>query len=254
MQNAQHKLPILLYHRIVKSKADAGRQKIYVYEDQFRKQLAYLQKNKIQTITFNDLQGADPSTDFSNKIILTFDDGYEDNYSLLFPLLREFGFKAVIYLVTRLQRNEWGIREGETACPLLTRIQIKEMNDYGIEFGAHTCSHRALNHIDAEEANMEIHESKNDIEELLQQPVLSFAYPFGGINPDVKELVRKNGIPFALSTKTGPMNLFDDLMQIRRIEVRPGETLGSFANKAGGFYLTGRSIYTMLSTSNRIYY
>jgi peptidoglycan/xylan/chitin deacetylase (PgdA/CDA1 family) len=254
MTNAKHKLPILLYHRIVKSKADAGHQKIYVYEEQLRKQFEHLKKNNIQTITFRELNQATPSTDFNNKIILTFDDGYEDNYTLLFPLLKEFGFTAVIYLVTRLKRNEWGIKENEPACNLLSTAQIKEMDAFGIEFGSHTCTHQALNHLSIQEARVEIEDSKKDIEELLQKPILSFAYPYGGISPQVKELVKAAGIPFAISTKTGPMNWFDDKMQLRRIEIRPGESLGSFANKAGGYYLTKQSIYTILSTSNKIYH
>ncbi len=254
MKNEKHKLPILLYHRIVKNKSEVGKHKIYVFEKQMEQQLAYLKENNFSTITFKDLLQAKPDDDFSRKIILTFDDGYEDNYTLLFPLLKKYGFTAVIYLVTRLKKNEWDIAEGEPALPLLTAEQIAEMNDYGIEFGAHTCTHKALNEIKIDEAKGEIENCIADVKKLTGKNVVSFAYPFGGINKKVKELMRHSGVPFAVSTNTGPMNWYDDKMQMRRIEVRPGEALGSFKNKVSGFYLTKKSIYTLFSTSNKIKY
>ena len=106
MKNEKHQLPILLYHRIVKNKSEVGKHKIYVFEKQMEQQLNYLKQNNFSTITFKDLLQAKPDEDFSRKIILTFDDGYEDNYTLLFPLLKKYGFTAVIYLVTRLKKND----------------------------------------------------------------------------------------------------------------------------------------------------
>jgi peptidoglycan/xylan/chitin deacetylase (PgdA/CDA1 family) len=250
----QHKLPILLYHRIVRKSDAIGKHKIYVFEQQFEKQLAYLKENNFSTITFKDLLNAKPDEDFSKKIILTFDDGYEDNYTLLFPLLKKYGFTAVIYLVTKLHRNEWGIAEGEPACNLMTAAQINEMSDYGIEFGGHTCTHKALNEISIEHAKTEIEDCNIDVKKILGKDVHSFAYPFGGINKGVKTLMENSGVPFAVSTNTGPLNWYDDKMQIRRIEVRPGESLGSFINKASGYYLTKTSIYTLFSSSNKIKY
>ena len=253
-KDSKHKLPILLYHRVVKRSDKVGRHKIYVYEKQMEEQLVYLKANNFSTITFKDLLQAKPDEDFSRKIILTFDDGYEDNYTLLFPLLKKYGFTAVIYLVTKLQRNEWGIAEGEPVCNLMTAAQIKEMSDYGIEFGGHTCTHKPLNEIDLNDAKNEIENCISDVENLLQKKVLSFAYPFGGINKDVKELMRNSGVPYAVSTNTGPMNWQDDVMQMRRIEIRPGEGLGSFKNKVNGYYLNKKSIYTLFSSSNKIKY
>ena len=109
-----------------------------------------------------------------------------------------------------------------------------------------------MNEIELTEAKNEIENCVNDVKNLLQKDVLSFAYPFGGINKNVKELMLNSGVPFAVSTNTGPMNWQDDLMQIRRIEIRPNEALGSFKNKVSGFYLTKKSIYTLFSTSNKI--
>lgn len=131
-----YEISILLYHRIVKSRREGGKQNIFVTEKRLRKQLEYLKKNGYQTITFSDLENYS-SDNLYKKIIITLDDGYEDNYTLLFPLLKEFGFTAVIFLVTGFSQNEWGIKEGEPAHSLLNIAQIKEMDAYGIEFGGH---------------------------------------------------------------------------------------------------------------------
>ena len=65
-----------------------GKHKIYVQESMFEKQLSYLKNNGYETITFFDLQ-QNPAMDLNKKIMLTFDDGYTDNYTLLFPLFKK---------------------------------------------------------------------------------------------------------------------------------------------------------------------
>lgn len=102
---SEYQLPVLLYHRIVNSQSKTGNHKIYVREKNFRRQMKHLKEDGHQTITFHDLASslrhAAPENQLGKKpVILTFDDGYEDNYTVLFPILKEFGFTAVIYLVT----------------------------------------------------------------------------------------------------------------------------------------------------------
>ena len=109
---SQYQLPVLLYHRIVNSKKEVGRHKIYVFKNKFEAQLKFLKENGFETLTFHDLL-QNNINDWNKKIVLTFDDGYEDNYTILFPLLKKYGFKAVIFLVTQRKDNSWGIQEGE---------------------------------------------------------------------------------------------------------------------------------------------
>ncbi len=243
----QYSIPVLMYHRIVKKRSDAGKHKIFVYEKNFIKQLDYLHKNGYQTITFNDII-QQKITDFNKKIILTFDDGYQDNYYLAFPLLKKYNFKAVIYLVTQETENVWGIKEGEPQLPLLTNKMIKEMLNYGIEFGAHTQHHLAVNEIPVEQAKTEIYNSKKDVEAIIQQECVSFAYPFGGINPEVKKMVKQAGYQFAVSTNTGPDFFTGDLFQIKRIDIGPRTNILSFKNKTSGYYFKRKNIFTLFSS------
>ncbi len=228
-------LPVLLYHRIINKAMRIGKHKIYVWEKDFEKQMRYLKKNEFQTVTFIDIQ-KNPSMDFYKKIILTFDDGYTDNYELMFPILKKYGFKAVIYLITRTDHNAWGVLEKEPRVNLMTASQIKEMSDYGIEIGGHTQQHLDLSKCSKEELVREIKGCKDDVEQLINKKVISFAYPFGGVNENVKRITQKAGYQYAVSTNTGPKEFGKDNFQIRRIEITPKTTLMSFKNKVSGHY------------------
>jgi peptidoglycan/xylan/chitin deacetylase (PgdA/CDA1 family) len=232
---SRYSLPVLLYHRITNKDSRIGRHKVYVWEKDFEKQMKYLSEQGMQTITFYDLQ-KDPGMDLSKKVILTFDDGYEDNYTLLFPILKKYGFKATIYLVTKIDHNAWGVKEGEPRVNMMTPAQVKEMSDYGIEMGGHTQHHVDLLKCSPAEQMNEIRGSREDVQMLTGKEVISFAYPFGGINEDIKKITAQAGYTYAVSTNTGPKEFAADKFQIRRIEVTPKTTLASFRNKVSGKY------------------
>jgi peptidoglycan/xylan/chitin deacetylase (PgdA/CDA1 family) len=228
-------LPVLLYHRIINEQSVIGKHKVYVKERDFEKQMEYLKNNGYQTITFYDLQ-QQPNMSLEKKVILTFDDGYKDNYELMFPILKKYGFKAVIYLVTKTDHNAWGVAEGEPRIELMTSAQVKELSDYGIEMGAHTQLHKDLARCSPNECFQELKGSKEDVEKIINKNVISFAYPFGGINDEIKKTTQQAGYTYAVSTNTGPKEFGADLFQIRRIEITPKTTLGSFKNKVSGTY------------------
>ena len=245
-----YSLPVLLYHRIVNNQSAIGQHKIYVYEKDFEKQLAYLKTNGYQTITFVDL-AENPKMDLTKKVILTFDDGYEDNYTLLFPLLKKYGFKAVIYLVTHADHNVWGVREGEPKVNMMNDLQKKEMCRYGIEMGGHTRSHVDLSKCKETESTREIAGCKKDVERLTGKKAVSFAYPFGGINEEVKQIARESGFTFAVSTNTGPKQFGEDKFQIRRIEVTSRTRMASFKNKVSGHYFYPKTFLQKILSGNQ---
>jgi peptidoglycan/xylan/chitin deacetylase (PgdA/CDA1 family) len=233
---SQYNIPVLMYHRIVTKRSEAGKHNIYITLKRFRAQLSYLKKQGFKTITFRDIKEKGNEINTTKNVILTFDDGYFDNYKILFPLLKEFGFTAVIFLVTKQKKNIWGIREGEPALDLLIPEQIKQMDQYGIEFGGHTQYHPDLLLCNKDQIKQEIAGCKKDIELLLSREVISFAYPFGGLNQQIKQEVKNAGYLYGISTNTGPYNFTDDLFQIRRIEVSSRTLLFSFKRKVSGYY------------------
>jgi len=242
-----HQLPVLLYHRIVNAQSKVGRSKIYVWEKNFRKQMKFLKENGCQTLTFEKLSQLSNFQTLQRSVVLTFDDGYEDNYTLLFPILKEFGFTAVIYLVTKQTKNTWATREGEPELKMMTGEMIREMCDYGIEFGGHTRHHVDLKKISGEQLTEEISGCKKDVEEITGKPCVSFAYPFGAHNNETEQAVKNAGYKFGISTIFGPTNWNEDLMRIRRIEIRPHDGLSKFKFKTSGNYFQKNYLQHLLS-------
>ncbi len=237
-----YQLPILLYHRIINTHSKIGKHKLYVHDKDFRMQMQFLKDHGYETITFKDIDTVTPE----KKVILTFDDGYEDNYTILFPILKEFGFTCVIYLVTKHTRNEWAIKEGEPELHMLSKERIREMSDYGIEFGGHTRTHIDLKNCKKEKLVDEIAGCKKDVEEITGKSCISFAYPFGAHNEETLQAVRDAGYKYGISTIFGPANWKEDPMRIRRIEVRPSTSVSSFKRKVSGHYYE-KNIYKLFS-------
>ena len=228
-QRGRKEIPVLMYHRIATDKNDIGKEGIYVFRNKFEAQMQYLKDNGYKTITFKEYKGYEDKT-----VIITFDDGYEDNYKIAFPILKKYGFKAVIFLVANETYNRWDSHEPRQQ--LLKKEQILEMKNYGIEFGAHTLTHCDFTKVEEKIANKEIVESKTMLENILQEKIISFAYPFGRFNKNIEHIVEKAGYKFGLATNKGSFFIDDNLFAIRRIQVFPSTSIFSFISKISGTY------------------
>ncbi len=230
--------PVLAYHRVVESSSEAGKHGIYVTRENFDWQMGYLKKKKFTTLTCREYLSLTEDQKKNGKyIILTFDDGYEDNYRVAFPILRKYGFKATVFLVAGKKTNEWDRAESsEPELRLLGRGEILEMKKYEIEFGSHTLTHPDLTKTPLEVAKKEIIESKKKIEEMIQDEVVTFAYPYGKLNQDLKELLRQAGYKLGIATDSGSAAIDEDWFEIRRIIVFPKTSKRSFKRKVGGHY------------------
>ncbi len=160
--------------------------------------------------------------------LITFDDGWRDNYINAFPILKKYGLKATIFLTASK------ITFGDDL--YLTRAQVKEMAEYGIEFGAHTITHPHLTQIPLEEAKKEIEVSKKIISELIGHDVNSFCYPYGEYNEEIKNLVKNAGFKCAFTEKVGRNSEKDDPFELRRTEMSGIDSMFDFRKKLAGAY------------------
>ena len=181
---------LLMYHSV---DPDAAQDGLTIHPEHFERQIVDLKERGYRFLTAAELSDAIArgERDFSKTAVLTFDDGFEDNYTQAFPILKKHGAKATIYLSPGYERIRF-----------LQNDQIAEMAQSGfIEFGAHTYSHVNLTRLSDAEAENEILKSKSVAETLSRHPCVSFSYPYGRFTSAHEEMVRKAGFTSAVSTK-----------------------------------------------------
>lgn len=215
-------IPILMYHQFINERKKNTSIETFVTGKQFERHLKLLKLLGYETITFKDLEKIKLENRFKKKyIIITVDDGYKNNYEVMFPLLKKYKMKAVIFLVSDLKYNEWDVKKfNEEKIMLMDDFQINDMINSGlIEFGGHTSTHCDFHLIKLDKAINEIKKNKEYLEEKYNIKLVSFAYPYGHLNREVKNIVKDVGYKFAVATDSGSGYIPDDLYEIRRTAI-----------------------------------
>jgi peptidoglycan/xylan/chitin deacetylase (PgdA/CDA1 family) len=184
----------------------------------------------IKRLSARDYLFATPARSFSGEqksrnLVLTFDDGYADFYSEVFPHIGTFGLKPIVFLVANYigKTNIWDQANGVRPQNLLSHAQILEMHRHGVEFGSHTLSHPNLPSLSHAQIRREVGDSKRRLEDFLGCEITSFAYPFGAVDSWVRAAVAEAGYRHAFTTRPG-LNLCEDSFCLRRIEVSDRRT------------------------------
>jgi peptidoglycan/xylan/chitin deacetylase (PgdA/CDA1 family) len=219
--------PVLLYHS-VGDDFDAPR---FVSVELFREQLQFLRDEGYTPITAAELDAIelDGKPRPSRPIVITFDDGYENFYQHAFPVLREFGFKATMFLVADKIGDDEASRFSDRSSYLIWP-EIERMRDWGIDFQSHSVTHARLKNVPDEQAAPEIIDSKRILEERLGKPVTIFAYPFGSNDLAARNLVEEAGYRTAYSVAAGLNGRFQRL----RISIHSTHDVDAFAEAIGG--------------------
>ena len=153
--------------------------------------------------------------------VVTFDDGYETVYREAFPVLQELGFTATVFLITGYcgKRNSWpGHVSPVGEQSVLSWTQIEEMARHQIEFGSHTVAHPDLTGVTRHEAEREMRDSKQTIQDQLSRDVEVFAYPYGRYAPWTVDLAREH-FSGACSTILGKATSQDDPALLPRVDM-----------------------------------
>lgn len=222
----QYVAPILMYHSVDNK---AGVSKLSVYPEGFRRQMLFLKKHRYNVVKLEDLPDLMKKGRLPHKTIaITFDDGYENNYTYAYPVLKEYGIPATIFIVPALV----GI-EGYLAWD-----QIVEMSESGVvSIGSHTMSHAWLPDLPEPRLDAEIFDSKRAIESHLRKKVYSFSYPLGGFNSHVRDKVIKAGYKIAVATNPGKHYPKHDLFAMKRLRIsKTSDNLLVFWIEISGFY------------------
>lgn len=225
--------PILMYHYV--NVEEPLKSKLGITPNTFERQMRFLRERKYNIITLDEL--ADLIKD-KKKIpfktaVITFDDGYLDNYTNVFPILKKYRIPATIFVVV----DRLGRRLGND--DYLNIAQLKEMIHSGlITIGSHSLSHPNLSEdLSEDELRREIGQSKQIIEETLGVPVNLFSYPFGGISPKARNLVKESGYKSAVGTNFPKGYPSDDIFALKRLRISENaRNLIVFWIEISGFY------------------
>lgn len=247
------RIPILTFHAL-----DDRSSAIAFPPSVFRRGLESLADRGYSTIRLTDVADClDTGTAFPERtFVLTFDDGYRSVFDAAFPVLRDLGMTATVFLTVGARPSS-DPDDGDSFRPadderlpsmsgrdMLSWGEIRRMADEGIDLGGHTLTHPMLPTLSADAAEREIRESQRRVESAANVPVESFAYPDGRFDDAARDLVRRF-YRCAVGTRLGLTTLRSDPWALERIETyyfRSPRTFGLIASGALPFYLRLRSL------------
>lgn len=212
-------IPILMYHK-VNSDPETGNLGLRVPPEIFDRQMQYLYNQGYSTVSLGDvceyLKGEHALP--PRSIVITFDDGYRDNYTYAVPILEKYNFKATFFVVSSTVGK---VNSFDNIAQPVNQMagwsELRDMAARGMEIGSHTVSHPRLAEISQEKARYQIKESKLALEKGLGQPVRYFSYPHGSFNAALKKVVEESGYEAATSTLFGLDYPGDDVYALKRI-------------------------------------
>lgn len=228
-----NQLPILVYHAV----AGTGPPELARYRVTpagFEEQLSYLRDAGYYGIGLEEWHAAmaEHKPLPGRAVLITFDDGYLDFLTCAWPLLKQYGFSATVFLVAGQVggSNSWDGLYGEKL-PLLGWSDIRRLRDEGINFGSHSTTHRFLTGISPTQVVSEAACSRAILQRELGEPVSAFAYPYGDEDPVVQHLIGACGYTFGLTCRLARAGLWESLLALPRIEIWGSDSFRDFVAK-----------------------
>lgn len=218
--NTNNAIPILMYHSIAYEKKNELRVPI----ENFSQQMKYLKDNNYKTLTMEELykhlKNNEPFPDKS--IVLTFDDGYTDNFLSAYPILKENGFTATIFVITdTIDKDSY----------YLNSKQLLELHKNGIDIGSHTTNHEKLNKASYEDQLKTLKTSKEVLEKLLNTKIDYIAYPYGKWNEDTLRATKDAGYTLGVTTVQKWTHSEDNILTLNRVRIKASDDMATFIKK-----------------------
>jgi len=231
----QYVVPILMYHRFGYEDRN-----LFVTPENFKRQMQYLSDKGYNVITLDELvEGIKNDIVFEhNSVVITIDDGFEDNFTHAFPVLKEQGYPATIFVIANYMDK---VVDGEA---YLKWKDIREMLKHDITIGGHSKNHVYLPLVKEDDRLWdETVGCKKLIEDKLGRRINYFCYPTGAFSEKIKKLVKKAGYKAACTTNRGFVELNKDVYELKRVKVKNSDMNKplSFRAKLSGYYNLFRS-------------
>lgn len=196
-------IPVLMYHKVGNDKDNDA----VIAPDLFAAQMKFLKDHDFHPISLQQLyEYMKNGTPVPTKpVVLTFDDGYADTYSIVYPTLKKYGFAGTVFI----NAGDVGTR--------LTWAQIKEMHDDGIVISNHGYNHERMAAMNNEQQYLNIKNGQDALQRQLGIDNKWFCYPYGSNDANTRAAAEKNGILLAVTMNPGWAHVGDDLLKVQRI-------------------------------------
>lgn len=246
---------ILMYHKVSPLPPEREVPYCNVPVAAFEAQMRFLAKSDLEVVALEELEGWLEGKALGSrrkKVVITFDDGFQDNYLYAAPVLRRHRLPATFFVITgAVGRNapfdhlQWDgpARADQADHPEhwlpLTWGMLGELKEQGHAIGSHTRSHRSFAGLTRSEVWDEVAQSKKELESGLQGTITAFSYPFGsGVYGDFNErtegALKEAGYRLACTTKWGANRAGESGYRLKRIPVYDHDTLFDFKCKVAG--------------------
>jgi peptidoglycan/xylan/chitin deacetylase (PgdA/CDA1 family) len=212
-------IPVLTYHSIT----DQAGSEYEVTAAQFNLQMAYLHSHGYHSISLKQFDTfMKRGMSVPDKLVLiTFDDGYRNNYDMAFPILKKYGYTAALFVIT-----DW-----VNSKPYMSWTQIKALEKGGWDIMAHSRTHPHLPLQSKARQQKEIAGSKIAIERIVKTSAFAFAYPYGHRSQTTMDLVQESGYLYAFTFDDGLTTSSQNPYLLKRLIVSGNEPLRTFSRR-----------------------
>src|ERR1051326_621116 len=227
------RVPIICYHSVTSDVAPVAPDphKQHIPLKYFLRHLDYLQSayNVVSLSAYLDARRHNRNLpDYS--AVVTFDDGFEDFYSVAAPHLFARKLPATVFVITDRAFGRF-VPKGET---FLNWDQIRELAVAGIDIGSHSCSHLPLSELSHDEVTRELDGSRSLLETNVGASQIPLSYPFGQTSVSVAHAAKSLGFTCAIAQDAGPNSETNSLYQLSRTVIASDDDVATFAARVSG--------------------
>jgi peptidoglycan/xylan/chitin deacetylase (PgdA/CDA1 family) len=248
------RVPVLCYHRVLPELRE-GETPIYTLTpEEFESHMAFLAKHRFRSLSLDEyiLYNSGGATPPERSVLVTFDDGYADNFYHALPIAERHGIKITLFLCTGLIEGDIQSTHGDLSPESkankekypdlwkpLTWSEVRLMAERGVGMGFHSHSHQNLGRMDAADVIEDLRAGLSLLNDKLRARPKAFAFPGGGAgayNSRLVSLLRESGFEILFTTRLGRTKLCRDEILCSRLVIYQGDDLKVLQRKLFGAY------------------